>query len=282
MTVDTLIASLGMINLLALLAVAIIGLPHGAFDGAIAAYLGYIQRPHFFMRFSLLYILMSALIVFLWLTFPIASLIVFLLVSTIHFGLGDARAEYGWLGWVQVVAHGGTVVVGISQLHKSEVDKIFGYLIGHDATMVWIAIDMMSIFLVFALVIYAWKALWDSRWRYGFVELILLFLVFAIFPPLIGFAFYFCCVHSLRHLMVLRRSLQIVFYNNNFYFQAIFYTVFSWAVGGVAFWWCTDQMSGETALLRVIFIGLAALTVPHMVLVDGFFRRHLEGVQRHG
>ena len=282
MTVDTLIASLGLINLLALLAVVVIGLPHGAFDGAIAAHLGYIEQPYFLMRFLILYILMAALIVLLWLAFPISSLIVFLLISTIHFGLGDARTEYGWFSWVQVVAHGGTVVAGISQLHKSEVDNIFGYLIGHDASMVWVAIDMLSIILVPAFVIYAWQAFWDSRWRYGFVELILLLFVFAIFPPLIGFAFYFCCVHSLRHLIVLWRSLRTVFLHNDFYFQAISYAIASWVMGGLAFWWCTDQMSGETALLRVIFIGLAALTVPHMVLVDGFFRKHLQGVQQQG
>ena len=84
------------LSLIALAAIVIIGLPHGAFDSAIATHLGYIGRPLILMRFLLLYTLLTALIVALWLLFPIVSLIVFLLISTIHFGLGDARAERGW------------------------------------------------------------------------------------------------------------------------------------------------------------------------------------------
>jgi Brp/Blh family beta-carotene 15,15'-monooxygenase len=276
-TIDTLIANLGLINLLALSAVGVIGLPHGAFDSAIAAHLGYIRRPRFLIRFLLLYTLITALIVAVWLIFPVVSLIVFLLISIIHFGLGDARADYGWLRWVQVVAHGGIVVVGISQFHKSEVNIIFSYLIGHNVTMVWATIDIVSIIIVAAFVIYAWQALWNLRWRHGFIELISLLLIFSILPPLIGFAFYFCCIHSLRHLLVLWRTLQTVLQRNNVYLQAFIYTITSWIVGGIVFWWCTNQMLVEAALIRVIFIGLAALTVPHMLLVDGFFRRHLGG-----
>ena len=274
MSIDASIANLGLFNLLALLLVSVIGLPHGAFDSAIATHLGYIGRPLTLMRFLLLYTFLTASIVALWLLFPIVSLIVFLLISTIHFGLGDARAERGWFKWVQVITHGLTVVVGISQLHKSEVDKIFGYIIGHDAAMVWVAIDMMSIILVVSFVIYAWQSFWDTRWRYGFFELILLLLLFAILPPLVSFALYFCCVHSLRHFLTLWRSLSSMYQFNDVYFHAISYTIASWIIGGIAFWWCAELMSGEIALLRVVFIGLAALTVPHMILVDGFFRRY--------
>ena len=279
MSIDASIANLGLFNLLALLLVSLIGLPHGAFDSAIAAHLGYIGRPLSLMRFLLFYTLITALVVALWLIFPIVSLIVFLLISTIHFGLGDARAERGWFKWVQVITHGLTVVAGISQLHKSEVDKIFGYLIGHDTAMVWIAIDMMSIILVVSFVIYAWQSFWDTRWRYGFLELILLLLFFSILPPLVSFALYFCCIHSLRHLLILWRSLSSMYQFNDVYFHAISYTIASWIMGGIAFWWCAEQMSGESALLRVVFIGLAALTVPHMILVDGFFRRNSDSLR---
>ena len=277
MPVDNLMAILGLGNLLALLAVVMIGLPHGAFDGAIAAHLGHIRRPHFLMRFIILYILMTLSVVSLWLAFPVASLIVFLLISALHFGFGDASAKSGWFRCVQIVAHGGIVVLGISQFHSSEVDRIFGYLVGQDTTVVWMAIDTFSIILVPVFVIYAWQSLLDKRWRPAFIELNLLSLIFVFFPPLISFAFYFCCIHSVRHFLVLWRFLQKALQRNGFYFQAVTFTFASWLMGGVAYWWCIDQISEETALLRVIFIGLAALTVPHMVLVDGFFRMRLEG-----
>ena len=44
MVLDTLVSNLGLVNLTALLAIVVIGLPHGAADGAIAGHLGYTNR----------------------------------------------------------------------------------------------------------------------------------------------------------------------------------------------------------------------------------------------
>ena len=56
------------------------------------------------------------------------------------------------------------------------------------------------------------------------------------------------------------------------FLQAAFFTVASWSGGAVTLLWLNSGNISQD-LLQVIFIGLAALTVPHMILVDGLFRR---------
>ena len=63
MEIMTAIGAMPTLDLVALAAVALIGLPHGALDGAIAMHLGLVRRPLVFVRFLLLYIGMAGLVV---------------------------------------------------------------------------------------------------------------------------------------------------------------------------------------------------------------------------
>ncbi len=273
MLVESIISGLGLLNLISLVSILLIGLPHGAFDGAIAAYLGYTGRSIHLISFLVLYISIATIVVALWISIPSISLIIFLGISIIHFGLRDAREQSGWFKWIQVVAHGGVVVIGISQSHKPEVNQIFHYLVGGEVSQVWAAINVGSLIVATAILFYAWRMLLDSRWRIGFLELMILLLLFTQLPPLVSFAIYFCCIHSIRHTYSIWNAVKTIYPQNILYIQAISYTIASWIIAGIAFWWSLAQMSAEASMMRVLFIGLAALTVPHMMLVDGFFRK---------
>ena len=111
------------------------------------------------------------------------------------------------------------------------------------------------------------------------MELILLGFTFAFTPPLVGFAFYFCFVHSARHLQTIVDILGATASKPAILIQALVFTLASWGAGAAAFWSLSGVGSVDAALLRVVFIGLAALTLPHIVLVDGLFR---PGSQKNG
>ena len=268
----TLLTMLTPSDLLALLAVVIIGLPHGALDGAVAMPWVTHKILHF-IRFLVLYVFVAAAVGAAWLVAPAPTLIMFLLISIFHFGSGDARSEQGWHRRFEIVAHGGLVVVGISQMHHGQVDVIFAYLVGDKTLLVWQALDVMTVFAGAALVICVIQSLWNRALRWAGVELLALTALFAFAPPLVGFAIYFCCVHSARHITSILRSLRQDMPIRAIITSAGALTLASWAAGAAALWWFGTTETLEPVLLRVVFIGLAALTVPHMILIDGFYRQ---------
>lgn len=278
-----LLAAIGMmapVDLAALAAVVVIGLPHGALDGAIAIHLGFARRVVPFLSFLSLYVTLAALVVGAWLLAPTICLFGFLIISMLHFGTGDARHGAGWLRSAEITAHGGLVIAGISQMHRREVDIVFRYLTGQDTTLLWQGIDMLTVIVGLAILICAAQALWYRKWRSTALELGALAVLFALTPPLVGFAVYFCCVHSARHVAGILDSLRREMSRFAMINQAAAFTLASWVAGGLAIWWFADASNPQPVVLRVVFIGLAALTVPHMILVDGFFRRSIRSLKR--
>ncbi len=271
---------LGWASLLGLAAVIFIGLPHGAFDGAVAMALGWAKRPWMMLAFIGGYIGLAALVVIFWLAFPDIALLAFLGISLIHFGLGDAITGKGIALLVQTIAHGGMVIGGISLFHKAEVDIIYSYLTGGDTELIWIYIEQSSIVIGLALCIYLALAIMRPALRPRLFEIVCLGFIFYMLPPLAGFAFYFCMVHTPRHLFRIWRQLgRQNFSPRSMMIMAAGFSFASWLAAGIALWMMPSSMSADAQLLRVIFIGLAALTVPHMMLVDGLFRRHQPSIR---
>ena len=263
---------IGAWNLVGLAGIVLIGLPHGAFDGAVAMHLGMVNRFSSLARFVIIYVALAALVVVTWMIAPSISLILFLTISMLHFGAGDVKNGQGGLAFSEALAHGGLAIIGISQFHRSEVDEIFAYLINQDTAAVWLVIDVLTVAVIAAIITCVVQASKDPRWSTTVFELLLLGFVYAIAPPLLGFAIYFCCIHSARHFKKIYSSIKQTVSSSNIKNQAILFTTISWVAAGMAFWLFADFANPGPTIMRITFIGLAALTVPHMLLIDGIMK----------
>ena len=196
--------------------------------------------------------------------FPAFSLIAFLGISLLHFGYGDAKNGEGITKFAEAVAHGGLVIVGISQFHRGEVDEIFYYLIKQDTSTIWLGMNIASIGVIAAIATCLLQTSKDVKWSSTTLELLLVGVVIAIAPPLLGFSIYFCLIHSARHFSRIYRMIKQNVANTTIKTQAILFTLACWLAAVVAFVLFADFSNPGPTILRIIFIGLAALTVPHI------------------
>ena len=150
---------------------------------------------------------------------------------------------------------------------------IFGYLANGDTTWVWGVVDGIAFMVVAASLFCGAKAIVYPEWRRNGVELALTGSLFWLCPPLVGFALYFCLLHSSRHIRTVFQKLPGTLRRREILWQALGFTLACWFAAAWAFWGLATAGPIDAALLRVVFIGLAALTLPHIVLVDGLLEK---------
>jgi beta-carotene 15,15'-dioxygenase len=263
---------LDMANVIALLFVVLIGLPHGAFDGAIANHLGAGRSLAEAAKFITSYCAAAGLVIAIWIMFPAVTLTLFLIISMVHFGRGDALAKSRPVFMMQVLLHGGLPIFGIIYFQQTSVIPLFDALTNGDSNLALLTSNIMVPVMGLMAFVYGLMAFRDASLRARFAEFTLLAVVFAFLPPLVSFALYFCIIHTGRHMRRIWHVLASSSSQKALYRQAAGFTLASWIVGGAAFLWL-ETGDLDAALLQVVFIGLAALTVPHMILVDGFFAK---------
>jgi len=269
MSLTTALFSMDTLNLIALICVVFIGLPHGAMDGALAAHFGWMESKKKAATFLIGYVAMAALVVGFWFVAPAISFIIFLGISMYHFGKGDVNTDGEEPSVTESLARGGVVIGGISQFHRVDADEIFQVLIGSNTELVWLFLNsVVPMTVIFAILSMVNKNTGERR---SFLaEIAGLALIFSILPPLVGFAIYFCLIHSIRHFASMRAMLSDTITKLQITKTTILFSAISWAAGLIILAQQSSNIGFEPALLQVIFIGLAALTVPHMILVDGY------------
>jgi Brp/Blh family beta-carotene 15,15'-monooxygenase len=244
--------------------VAVLGLPHGALDLPIAEALWPLESWARLGMFATLYLGLAGTIVAVWLLLPGFALLTFLAYSMLHFS-DDWDQDLPALRW-----SGGLATVGAPALvHHAQVEAIFAMLAQGGAAL---AADAAALAGAVGLGMLAVSVLISPRARgAAALEQSVLWATATALPPLMYFAVYFCALHSVRHFTATMRAVP------NGPRALGVALVLSLIVTLVALLATRQGMPATLAetteqSIRVIFIGLAALTVPHMILVDRFRR----------
>lgn len=238
--------------------VAVLGLPHGALDPLIARRLGLWSTPWGLAGFNVAYLAVVAAVVGLWFLFPVASLVAFLLVSAAHFGSDWNGSRSLWLRLITGIGLLSLPALG----HRAEVAELYEILAPGGTAVA----DVQALIAPFAVIGMLVAAVIAFRSRpHEAVEIVLAASLAFVAPPLVFFAIYFCALHSARHL---REGYAVERGGGRFAAAiAVIYTLVPILMGALFVIAVSGGASLDASLTRLIFIGLAGLTVPHMALV---------------
>ncbi len=239
--------------------VAFAGLPHGALDPWIAYRAGVWRHAPDFVVFNLAYLLLACALALLWWTFPALALALFLAYATWHFS-ADWRDTLD-VGWRLVAGIGLIALPAV--FHEARVNEVFSVLAGSGGQSITAAMAWAGPAVIGGYALATVAAIRRAP-RVGLELATIALLAFAL-PPLAYFAVYFCLLHSSRHLRhhvtageAGERRLAAMI--------AIAYTIVTLLLAAILWYAIGANAAIDEALLRVVFIGLAALTVPHMAL----------------
>lgn len=247
-------------------AVVLLGLPHGALDLPMAQALWPLKTVADRALFFSAYLALAGGVAALWLLAPAMGLAAFLAYSALHFS-GDWTADGRLLRTA-----GGLSAIGAPVLfHTAEVADIFSAFAPTASALPIAHITATAAVFGGALALTALLR-WPVRRPRALLEMSAIWISAALLPPLLYFVVYFCLLHSVRHLVETLDALP-----DRQSAMRSTATIMAVSLLGASFALAALLTSGgldlQTSLLRVMFIGLAALTVPHMLLVERFERR---------
>ena len=241
--------------------ILLLGVPHGSFDVVFARKLFGVVDFKGWALFSLLYIGLSALVVGLWFVAPSIFLCAFLTFAALHFGADPAAGA----STLSRGLYGGAVIVLPALWHGAELQRLMGLVAGPDsAALVAPVLSQLAPAWLGATVLAC--ALQARTARLAALEWAALAALSLTAPPLLTFTVYFCAMHSPRHILRTLASLRGAAARNALAL-AIWPTAAVLAAAGLI-GWLASGIPVETRVMQLVFVGLAALTLPHMVLLE--------------
>ena len=259
--------------ILCLFLILIVGISHGALDNIkgkkLLKLLGYNSQVFFYI----IYLMISFFIILIWLIFPNITLLIFLIVAGFHFGKEDTVFAYKkkfLISEILFFLKGSSVIIAPLLFQREATNDIFKILNFSIFENSFFSDQFLMIFLFLSFL----SSLYISNSKSAdfkfimIIDFLSIILLNFFLPPVLAFTLYFCFLHSIRHSITLVFELDKSFKPGfkKFVSKAIPLTIITSIMFLIAIYFLNNFYKLDEAIYKVIFIGLASLTFPHILL----------------
>ena len=256
-----------------------IGVSHGSLDHLKGRKLLKILEINNIFIFYLAYILIAITIIILWIIIPLISLIVFLLVASFHFGKEDTQfltVKNSYFNQLLFFFKGTLIILAPMYFHFDETVSIFKLLfIENESFYTGLNFIETNKLLYIGIILSTLSSIFLFIKNFEIKKFIIFLDYFSIlilnyyFSPLVSFTIYFCFLHSIRHSITLSFELDENDIYNGFKIfvkKALPLTILTATFCLVGLYFLNNNYDFNNSILKIIFIGLASLTFPHILL----------------
>ena len=256
-------------NIICFFLISIIGVSHGALDHIKGYKLMEVYKINNKYLFYPVYIFCCLLVIFFWIIFPSVTLILFLLVASYHFGKEDScvgsiiKKKFINLFYL---FKGSVVVVAPLFFHTEETLQIFKIL---GDNLIMTHENFLVSLLLISFIANFFIMQWSNNSGFFLADWVTIFTLNIFFSPLVAFTIYFCFLHSVRHSFGLIYEINKKKFKNGlkkFLKRALPLTLVTAILFIFGVYILTNYYVLDDAIMKVIFIGLASLTFPHILL----------------
>jgi Brp/Blh family beta-carotene 15,15'-monooxygenase len=265
--------------LICLFLILVIGVSHGSLDHIKGKRLLKIFDIKNVFFFYVSYILLAVFIIIAWVLLPTISLLLFLIVASYHFGKEDTQfltTNNNIINQLLYFFKGSLIILAPMFFHFDETVAIYKFLLVENEIF-YIILDYIETnkILLIGIVLSTLSSVLLFIKEFEIKKFVIFLDYFSIIilnyylSPLVAFTLYFCFLHSLRHSISLIFEIDNSNFNNGlikFLKKALPLTILTAIFCVISLFFLNNIYDLNSSILKVIFIGLASLTFPHILL----------------
>ena len=266
-------------TILCLLLILIIGVSHGSLDHIKGKKLLELFNLKSTYIFYIAYILISVAVIATWMLFPSITLFLFLMIASYHFGKEDTQFlidDRSYFTQILYFFKGFLIILAPLYFHFQETIAIFKLLL-IDNEMFYSSLNFIETNKVIQIgiicstlsSIFLFFKNFEIKKFVIFLDYFSILVLNHYLSPLVAFTIYFCFLHSIRHSITLAIELDPNSVINGFGLfikKALPLTILTGVFSFIALYLLSSSYDLDSAILKIIFIGLASLTFPHILL----------------